>query len=513
MGLNTTSIQWGAWAHAGMATQSSTTQARFERMGVGFMTPQQGLSALSTIMSQSPAAVLSLTAAAVMDWSKYLKGRPRPLPAFFGEVGMQSATNPSAESATGTAHAAHSSGAAAAGADALLTIVGDSVRKVVGAEVGADAPLMAAGIDSLGAVELRDTLQETLGVQLPSTLLFDYPTISAIATHAGQVLSAKPPRDSIGSAPSIERPLGLRTARQGLSEGFPMQDIQGCLMRIVRQVMGMEVGAAEPLMAAGLDSLGAIELRDSIQEAFGTQLPPTLAMDFPTVDAICARIITLVPDAQPSAGMLALNPVHHDLATQPAGAQLQSTAVAIMGMSTHSPNPCSASERPAELELLSMSGGHDAVRCIPRSRWDVEFQGCMAGLVPSRFASLLGRVDRFDVEAFGIPHVEASLMDPQQRLLQEVAAEALADAAVGGLGTHWQSVCGVVVGASWMDYGLLIRAHQGVTPYSGTGTAASAISGRLAYTFGLQGPTTSGKPAATFALCIFACQWHVSSIF
>jgi acyl carrier protein len=59
--------------------------------------------------------------------------------------------------------------------------VGTAVRSVLGAEVGADEPLMAAGRDSLGAVELRNALQEGAGVELPATLMFDYPTVDALA--------------------------------------------------------------------------------------------------------------------------------------------------------------------------------------------------------------------------------------------------------------------------------------------------------------------------------------------
>ena len=43
-----------------------------------------------------------------------------------------------------------------------------------------DAPLQELGIDSLGAVEFRNALQAKLGVRLPATTLFDYPTTKAI---------------------------------------------------------------------------------------------------------------------------------------------------------------------------------------------------------------------------------------------------------------------------------------------------------------------------------------------
>ena len=45
---------------------------------------------------------------------------------------------------------------------------------------------MEAGIDSLGAVELRNQLQATTGASsLPSTLVFDYPTARQLASFLG----------------------------------------------------------------------------------------------------------------------------------------------------------------------------------------------------------------------------------------------------------------------------------------------------------------------------------------
>ena len=62
----------------------------------------------------------------------------------------------------------------------LVAQINDTVTAVMGTSVGAEEPLMDAGIDSLGAVELRNSLATAVGADLPGTLVFDYPSISSL---------------------------------------------------------------------------------------------------------------------------------------------------------------------------------------------------------------------------------------------------------------------------------------------------------------------------------------------
>jgi acyl carrier protein len=70
---------------------------------------------------------------------------------------------------------------------ALGAIVQAVVRSTLGTdEVPCDEPLFDLGLDSMTAVELKVALESRLGLVLPSTLLFDHPTVDAITMYLAQ---------------------------------------------------------------------------------------------------------------------------------------------------------------------------------------------------------------------------------------------------------------------------------------------------------------------------------------
>lgn len=59
----------------------------------------------------------------------------------------------------------------------VLEVLKTLAHEATGTDVAPDEPLMSAGLDSLGAVELRNGVSAKFGVTLPATVAFDHPTL------------------------------------------------------------------------------------------------------------------------------------------------------------------------------------------------------------------------------------------------------------------------------------------------------------------------------------------------
>ncbi|MFI1767206.1 beta-ketoacyl synthase N-terminal-like domain-containing protein [Streptomyces sp. NPDC020800] len=315
-------------------------------------------------------------------------------------------------------------------------------------EIDRSRPLQEFGLSSRDAVELSGELEELLGRPLPTTLLWDHPTIDRLV-------------DAL-SDPAA--PAGAGTA------GPPGPEAAGpagpeAVGRAVGQAGTEAVGHAGAVGPAGAEGVGAAAAK----------------ADAPA--GVRAQVQVHAQDEKTAAPDRSGGP-DTDVPPEP---------IAVVGLGCRLPGGVHGPEQFWRL----LTEGRDAVAQVPDGRW-AEY-----GAVPDRVTRRGGFLDDiagFDAEFFGITPDESARMDPQQRMLLEVTWEALEHAGVAPRSLSGTEG-GVFVGISGTEYGARsIGDVRAADPRAATGAALSIAANRLSYALDLRGPSLAVDTACSSSL-------------
>ncbi|WP_020663221.1 type I polyketide synthase [Amycolatopsis benzoatilytica] len=179
-GRDVVSVAWMAWLGTGMASDIASSMAEANANGIDGFTPDEAFQAWQFLSR--------------IDLPYFVVLRPVPVPdnvprpAVLTELTTATGDGPTESTSILEEWAGLSEDELLAHVrDDLVNQVAEELKQPA-ADVDVRRPLPESGVDSVMAVSMRARLQRRYGLSLPPTILWDHPTIPALAEHVTELL-------------------------------------------------------------------------------------------------------------------------------------------------------------------------------------------------------------------------------------------------------------------------------------------------------------------------------------
>jgi len=196
LGLPATAINWAGWLGLGLARETGTSRTieAYEAEGFGSFERDEALYLLRQALRSDPVQVLAVS----INADKLIAVH-EGVPPLFREVASVDGLTPSAktnsparESFLDELLSATTYAEKLLKLETLLRTEVSRVLRLAPDRIEANRPFGQMGIDSLMALEFIRRVNGALGLALPATAVFNYPSINALAIQIAQRLGVGP---------------------------------------------------------------------------------------------------------------------------------------------------------------------------------------------------------------------------------------------------------------------------------------------------------------------------------
>jgi acyl transferase domain-containing protein/acyl carrier protein len=207
IGLPALSIDWGPWSDVGMVAAKTNASDPVAFRGLASAGPKDYLAALALLINQ-PERQVAVMRFQLAQWQKF---NPQAATSnFFAELRTVSSDAPAKSGPAGKQ-------SSKALLDLLATETGSRRNSIIEGyvkehlskivrippnRIDVNKPLKYLGLDSLMGLELRNSLQTSLGVSLPATMVFNYPTTTLLSQYLADKIA--PQQDNSELTPVSE---------------------------------------------------------------------------------------------------------------------------------------------------------------------------------------------------------------------------------------------------------------------------------------------------------------------